>query len=148
LPIKWSRASAGSTGTLQLEQSRTYTGEASGVSLNGQTSLDLGDVGFASADEATFRGTESGGVLTVTDGKHTAHIDLARDYLGATFVASSDGQGGAEVIATSGRAPSAAHFVAAMAGLPGHGATTGLIDARGITDGRRMMLAAPRLALA
>jgi hypothetical protein len=40
----------------------------------------------------------AGGMLTVTDGTHTARITLKGNSLGSAFVASSDGSGGTDVI--------------------------------------------------
>ena len=64
-------------------------------------------------------GTASGGVLTVTDGTHTAQIKLIGDYFSSTFVAASDGHGGTIVIdyAAPAAAPAAQIFVAAVAGV-------------------------------
>jgi hypothetical protein len=138
----------GQGGTLELDQSQTYAGKVTGFSLTGQTTLDLRDIGFVAPDEATFSGTSTSGVLTVTDGTHTAHITLVGDYLGATFTAASDGNGGVDVVAASAQTPSVAHFAGAMAGMIGHSAGSGLINARTVNDGRQMMLSAPRLALA
>jgi len=138
----------GTTGVLKLAQSQTYSALVMGFSSVGRTSFDLGDIGFAGAGEATFSGTASGGVLTVTDGTHTANINLEGDYLDATFVASSDGAGGTNVVAQSAQTPSPTHFASAMAAITGHGVAAGLIDARAVNEGRQMMLAAPRLAIA
>ncbi len=80
----------GTGGELVLFQSQGYSATVSGFSRSGSTSLDLRDIGFVSASEATW----SGGVLTVTDGTHTAHINLAGRFSGSTFIASSDGHGG------------------------------------------------------
>ena len=90
--------SFGSSGTLVLAKSQTYGGTITGFSRAGKTSLDLLDIGFVGSGEASFSGTSSGGTLTVTDGTHTAHIALKGNYLGSTFVASSDGHGGTIVI--------------------------------------------------
>jgi len=104
---------SGTSGVLSLAQSQAYAGVITGFSTTGGTSLDLRDIGFVSAGEATFSGAASGGVLTVTDGTHTAHINLAGDYLASTFVAASDGHGGVIV-----HDPAAAHrFIAAAASL-------------------------------
>jgi len=92
----------GDSGDLVLAQSQNYTREIVDFSPTGGEALDLRDIGFVSAGEATFIGTASGGVLTVTDGTHTAHITLRnRDYLGSTFVASSDGDGGTRITDTT-----------------------------------------------
>jgi hypothetical protein len=121
----------GAAGVLVLAHSTAYAGSISGFSKTGHTSLDLRDIGFVSATEATFSGNKSGGVLTVTDGSHTARITLVGSYVGSTFVASSDGQGGtivvdprkAPAVAPSTptppvRAAESPHlFISAMAGL-------------------------------
>ncbi len=102
-------------GSLVLAHSRSFAGYISAFATGGGTVLDLRDIGFAGAGEATFSGAAGFGRLTVTDGTHTATLDLVGgDYTTTTFVASSDGQGGTLVIAA---AASAHAFVAAMAGL-------------------------------
>jgi len=113
-------AFAGGSGQLELAQSQSFTGTITGFSKTGGTTLDLGDIGFVGSGEATYSGTKSGGVLTVTDGTHTARISLKGNYLTSTFIASSDGGG---VLITDpagggGAAPPPPHaFIAAMAGL-------------------------------
>ena len=84
----------GTSGTLELATSQTYAGTIAGFSKSGGTFLDLGDINFIDAGEATYSGTKTGGTLTVTDGKHTAHIALIGDYTASAFVAASDGHGG------------------------------------------------------
>ncbi len=110
-------------GKLVLADSQTYTGAIIGFSTSGGTSLDLQDVGFVSAGEATFVGTTAGGTLTVTDGVHAANIALVGDYLGSTFAASSDSNGGVIIVdppAKNFLATSAQlRFAQAMAGLGG-----------------------------
>ena len=92
----------------------------------------------------TLSGTAKGGVLTVSDGTHTALIDLKGDYLGATFTAASDGHGGTVVTATTPGLPA---FVAAMAAMGGPGA--GLAHATLDTShGTSLFLANPRLQAA
>jgi hypothetical protein len=131
---------SGSTGELELADSRTYKGSISGFSTNGGTSLDLRDIGFVSASEATFSGTKTGGVLTVTDGTHTAKIKLAGNYLASTWTCSSDGAGG--VIVVDPRAPSTPAFVAAMAGLGRSGTMSGpLIEPRSSEPAHRLAAA-------
>ena len=92
-------------GTLRLARSQSYTGAVFGFALNGKTAFDLTDIGFVGAGEASYSGTSAKGVLTVTDGTHTAQIHLVGDYLNATFTAASDGQGG--TVITAGAAPGA-----------------------------------------
>ena len=102
-------------GTLELAQSQTYTASISGFSKIGNTSLDLVDIGFVSSAEATFSGTSTGGVLTVTDGTHTAKINLKGNYTTSTFIASSDGHGGTIVVD-----PKAKDLAVATAALSPH----------------------------
>ncbi|HZZ86912.1 MAG TPA: hypothetical protein VFE13_01130 [Caulobacteraceae bacterium] len=84
----------GKTGVLELAHARGYAGQISGFSHSGAASLDLRDIAFVSASEATFSGDAHGGVLEVSDGKHTAKIKLVGDYTAAAFMAASDGTGG------------------------------------------------------
>ena len=119
----------GHSGVLILGASRSYTGTLGGFSQAGADTLDLGDIAFVDAGEATFSGTGSGGMLTVSDGTHTAQIKLAGNYLDATFVASDDGSGGVNVIAMSPDVPATVHrFVAAAAGISRASAVTALQD--------------------
>jgi hypothetical protein len=115
-------AFTGATGALKLAQSQGYTGAVSGFSTTGGTIFHLEDIGFVSSTEVTYSGTATSGVLTVTDGAHTAHITLIGNYLGSTFTASADNNGGV-IIVDPPKAPSAiapAHqFIAAAAGLGG-----------------------------
>ena len=87
----------GASGVLELAKSQAYTGQITGFSLTGATELDLGDIHFAAGTTtATFvdGGSGTGGILTVTDGTHTAHIALVGDYTASTFEFSADGHGG------------------------------------------------------
>jgi hypothetical protein len=111
-------AFTGASGVLKLGQSQGYTGNVTGFSRTGGTSLDLRDIGFVGAGQATFAGTSSVGTLTVTDGTHTAHITLVGDFRQTAFVASDDGHGGVGIIDTSAARPAPPHrFIAAMAAL-------------------------------
>jgi hypothetical protein len=87
---------AGSTGTLQLDQSSSFSGTVAG--MTGQDALDLTDIGFANVGTPAYSGNSSGGTLTVSDGAHTANIALLGNYLASTFVASSDGHGGTNIV--------------------------------------------------
>ena len=155
----------GATGILELFQSQTYKGAITGFSHAGGTSLDLADIAFVSSNEATFidNGSKTGGVLTVTDGVHTAKITLVGDYSTATFIAASDGHGGVTIHdPTKPPAPApnqlaprppwigpdAGHrFIAAMAGFggDGHGPVLVLSDAH---YAHPAMLSAPKMAMA
>ncbi len=104
-------------GTLDLGRSHVFSGSITGFSEGG-SELELDDIRFLKRTKATFSGSVTGGVLTVTDGTHISHISLEGDYLSATFAASSDGQGGTDVVISSMGAPNRkpAHaFVSAMA---------------------------------
>jgi hypothetical protein len=106
-------------GELELAKSQAFTNSITGFLRNGMTKLDLLDIGFVSAGEATFSGTKKSGVLTVTDGTHAAHIELIGNFLDSTFVTSSDGADGVIVVAQPTTAPATHAFVSAMAGLGG-----------------------------
>jgi len=109
-------AFTGGTGALKLADSQGYTsGTISGFSKTGGTSLDLQDIGFTSGvTTATFSGTSTSGVLTVTNGTQTAEINLTGDYLASAFTTSSDGHGGTTVVDPTGRA-AIQHFIEAAA---------------------------------
>jgi hypothetical protein len=107
------------TGVLELAKSTTYTGSIAGFSKTGTTSFDLLDIASGTAS-ASYSGTTVSGVLTVTDGTHTAKITLIGDYTASTFTPTSDGHGGTSVVdptALSGRTPSLQPLIAAMAGF-------------------------------
>jgi len=87
---------AGSTGTLQLDASSGFSGTI--IGFTGQDLLDLRDINFSTLHTPTYSGTSSGGALTVTDGVHTAQIDLTGNYLASSFVPSNDGQGGTDIV--------------------------------------------------
>jgi hypothetical protein len=104
------------SGVLQLAQSQSYAGPVTGFSRKGATAFDLKDIGFTGPGEATYSGTRSGGLLTVTDGTHTAQIAMVGDYLNTTFVAAGDGHGGT-LVSDHANAPSIPRFAAAAASL-------------------------------
>jgi len=107
------------SGTLELAQSQAYTAAITGFSTAGGTFLDLKDISFVSASEATFSGTSTSGILTVSDGTHTAHIHLNGDYLSSTFVCARDGHHGVIIHdpAPAALHPAPAAFAQAMAAL-------------------------------
>lgn len=152
----------GKAGELELGKSQGYAAAISGFSKTGATSLDLRDIAFTGAGEATFSGTATSGLLTVTDGTHTATITLIGDYLGSSFLAASDSHGGVTITAsTPGSAPPGApagvppnaspesaprRFIDAMAGLAGGAGAASL--AGPIEAAREPMLAAPQVMTA
>jgi len=145
---------ASTTGTLELADSQTYTGDVTGFSLTGTTTLDLNDIDFINGTtKATYSGTATSGTLTVTDGTHTAHITLEGNYTSSTFTVSSDGHGGTKVVDPSkapagGQLPASPHpLIAAIAsvGAPASAHLPGpTLSHRPQAD----LIAAPRGALA
>jgi hypothetical protein len=142
-------AFTGKKGALELTQSQSFTGAVSGFSKNGKTSLDLRDISFVSPAQATFSGTATSGVLTVTDGTHTAEVTLEGNYRSVTFTASDDGFGGVEIVAAKAPRARVVHFASAMAAMSG--------DAPGVHSPafagpspaqHRLALVAPPLAMA
>jgi hypothetical protein len=109
-------------GELVLTDSVHYGGTISGFSKTSSTKLDLRDIAFSTKTSATF----SGGILTVTDGTHTAKIKLAGDFTGSKWTVSSDGHGGTVVVDPPGAVtPSLAALTGQLAAFaPGHGMTT------------------------
>ena len=87
----------GSTGTLKLDNSASFSGTVAGMTA--QDTIDFADISFASVQSPSLQNaTSSGGTLHVTDGTHTANIALLGNYMASTFVASSDGHGGTLVV--------------------------------------------------
>ena len=87
----------GNSGTLVLDHSASFTGQISGFAgdgtLSNSDSIDLKDIGFATAKEAY-----AGGTLTVSDDVHTANLHFNGDYVLDNFVLASDDHGGTLVI--------------------------------------------------
>ncbi|MVT66203.1 hypothetical protein GPL21_13925 [Bradyrhizobium pachyrhizi] len=86
----------GSTGTLKLDNSASFTGTVAGMS--GSDTIDFANINFANVQTPTFSGDSTHGTLTVTDGTVTASIALLGNYMASTFTASSDGHGGTSVV--------------------------------------------------
>lgn len=102
-------------GELMLSSAEDLTGHISGFSSSGLTTLDLLDIGFVSASEATFSGNTKGGVLTVSDGTTTAQFRLLGNFTGATWVTADDGAGGVTVVAGPSTMTRVPGFISAMA---------------------------------
>jgi hypothetical protein len=142
----------GTSGTLELAHSQSYGGAVVGFSKKGKTSLELLDIEFGGGTEATYTGGRAGGVLTVTDQVHTAHIDLQGNYLSSIFNVSSNRGGGVVVTATpsmsqDAAAPaSTAQFISAMAGLGDAGLALFRQSFRSAPD--QPTLSRPHIALA
>jgi hypothetical protein len=90
-------AFTGASGVLELTHSQSFAGQVSGFSRTGSESLDLVDIPFGVATKASYSGTTAGGVLTVTNGAHTATISLIGNYTASTFTLASDAHGGTAV---------------------------------------------------
>jgi hypothetical protein len=77
-------------GTLKLDHAESFKGTVSGLDANDV--LDLGDVAFGSNTNVSYTANEAGngGVLSVTDGVHTAQIGLSGQYAAAGFQAGGD----------------------------------------------------------
>lgn len=114
-PVTFTRAG----GQLGLAQSQSYRLPIFGFSNKGASSLDLGDIGFVSPNEATYAKLSKGfGLLTVTDGTRTANLFLVGAFSRSTFTTASDGHGGVIVVASLSPPVAASHaFIAAMATL-------------------------------
>jgi len=107
---------------LELAKSQTYTATLTGFSKSGGATLDLVDIAFGGSTKATYAGTATSGVLTVTDGTHTAKINLKGNYLSSIFTVASDGHGGTDVKDPKAPAPMPAitpphQLIAAMAAM-------------------------------
>jgi len=135
------------SGELALARSEGYSGAISGFSTTGATSLGVMDIEFVNAGEATFSGTAISGILTISDGTHSAHIDLIGDYQDASFTAASDGQGGTIVVAGGAEGAKSPHaFISAMAAFR---ASAAHCERAGVAwPAREPLLAAPRVVAA
>jgi hypothetical protein len=81
-------------GMLALDQSQQFTGHILGFGSSDQ--IDLGDIAYSADTSLTYtaNGTDSGGVLTISDGTHTTNLDFTGEYTAASFLTSNDGHGG------------------------------------------------------
>jgi hypothetical protein len=66
--------------------------------MTDQDTIDFADIDPTKVQTPSYSGTGTGGTLNVTDGTHSANIALLGNYLASTFIASSDGHGGTNVI--------------------------------------------------
>jgi fibronectin-binding autotransporter adhesin len=115
---------AKSTGELILGDSQAFSGTVKGLSTTGTNSLDLRDIAFAAGTTTaifapTVGSPTTGGVLTVTDGTHTAQIGIVGNYTGTTFTVASDSLGGTIVTDHKSAVANASHLAltSAMAGF-------------------------------
>ena len=130
-------AFTGTTGVLELGDSLAYTGQVSGFSKTGMTSFDLTDIGFSNIHQASYSGTASGGILTVSDGTRTAHIDLVGDYTSLFWVTEGDGHGGTLVRDLTAPPPAAASVLSQHMAAMGGGASAAAMARDGCAANQR-----------
>ncbi|MBR1179847.1 VCBS domain-containing protein, partial [Bradyrhizobium sp. KB893862 SZCCT0404] len=84
---------AAGDGLLQLDQSISFSGLVSGFNSGDQ--IDLHDILFLSGSAASYTANETGtgGVLSVTDGAHTANIGILGQYTSDNFELTTDESG-------------------------------------------------------
>ena len=87
----------GDTGTLKIDNSSTFTGKIAGQLSIGDV-IDLADIAAGANAQIGYTGNNSPGTLTVSDGAHTASIQLLGNYSLANFTASNDGNGGTSIV--------------------------------------------------
>jgi hypothetical protein len=133
-------------GVLELAHSQAYGGTITGFANTG-AELDPLDIAFGSKTKATYSGTTASGVLTVTDGTHTAKIHLAGNFTGSTWTLTSDGHGGTTVVdPLAARTAGAAPLASAMAGFAPAAAAASQLPAA-CSPCLTHLLAAPRSTL-
>ena len=113
----------GSSGTLKIDNSASFTGNVTG--MTGQDTIDFADINPAKVQPPSYSGSAAGGTLTVTDGSHTAKVALVGNYLGSTFVPSSDGNGGTNVIDPPAPTGSSAAQTVTVTNPPANSSTNG-----------------------
>jgi hypothetical protein len=132
----------GTTGRLVLADSQAYAGGISNFSKTKGTSLDLEDIAFSTA-HTSYSGTSTAGVLTVTDGAHSAKIHFIGNYTAATWVLSKDTSGGTIVVdPVRPVAPIAALLIQSATGF-GFGDSASHAPVLSPDGAERMMLAMP-----
>jgi hypothetical protein len=86
---------AADTGTLQLDNSASFSGTVAG--MTGSDTIDFVDIDPTKVQQPNYAGDASGATLSVSDGVHSANIALLGNYMASTFTTSSDGHGGTAV---------------------------------------------------
>jgi hypothetical protein len=68
-----------------------------------QNGLDLPNIAFGAQTTLAYaeNAAGTGGILTVSDGRHAASIALLGNYMAGSFVTAADGHGGTLVTETS-----------------------------------------------
>ncbi|UCF53550.1 MAG: hypothetical protein JSV48_03645 [Bradyrhizobium sp.] len=87
----------GASAKLVLDQSSAFSGTISGWQDGVQ--LDLGDIAFNETTSLAYAANagNTGGTLTVSDGVHTASLQLLGQYSAADFALAADGNGGSVI---------------------------------------------------
>ncbi len=88
---------AGPTGTMKIDNASSFSGKIAGQLAIGDV-IDLKNITAGAKAKITYSGNDSPGVLTVSDGTHTASIALLGNYSLGNFTASSDGNGGTSIV--------------------------------------------------
>jgi VCBS repeat-containing protein len=102
----------GSTGMLKLDHSLDFSGIVSGFGAGLQ--LDLADINFGSNATVGYSANQDGkgGILSVSDGGHTANINLTGQYAAEDFhILSDSGTGTLVTYVHTGLAPTDFHIV-------------------------------------
>jgi hypothetical protein len=84
----------GATGSLKLDQATTFTGSVAGFGAG--DAIDLADIGFGVGTTLGYAANTdgSGGMVSVSDGRHTASLALFGQYAAAGFATAPDPGGG------------------------------------------------------
>ncbi|WP_259674445.1 S-layer family protein, partial [Pseudomonas fluorescens] len=84
---------SGAAGTLKLDVSTAFSGSVSGFTAGDK--LDFGDVAFGANTQITYAANDTGigGMLSVSDGAHVAHLAMNGQYAAAGLQANAEGSG-------------------------------------------------------
>ena len=90
----------GGGGTLQVDQPGPFTRTVK--RLGAKDGIDLPNIAFGAQTTLAHsrNGADTGGTLTVTDGRHAAAIALLGNCMAGSFVAAAGGHGGTLVTET------------------------------------------------
>jgi hypothetical protein len=89
----------GSQGDLVLDQPSTFGGTVSG--FGDQSVIDLPGIAFGPSTTLGYlpNSNQAQGILSVTDGNHSANIALLGNYMASSFAVVGDNHGGSMVVA-------------------------------------------------
>ena len=93
---------AGAAGGLKLDASAGFTGQIAGFAAG--DALDLSDIAFNGQTRFAYssNAAHTGGTLTVSDGVHTANLDLLGQYAAARAFESAGDQAGGAIVTYTG----------------------------------------------